>query len=264
MAAPVLLFPTEGLVEILNRSHREANPLDVGVDVRLLKDELGVEHRTIGLALTVRSMIGGGGESECTCKCLTDASVMEMKPLVVWGDLLCFAFGWSSSVGWRLVGDKYLVMGDWERSMVTFFCFAGLPRTIIGLTLSFFIVVGFSLSLWGLADALVLLSFVFTYMPDDFENGSLCPGCKAGFLSHSSFFKKWSPRSLLLLTGVCKAPWAFTDPNILSNVLCPTNARLYSIKGEGQTGRHTRTYCVHNTVTHSLADLGIHSRSRQR
>lgn len=195
LASSELLFCAEELVlmslaEMLNRSHGEANPDDFGVDVQLPKEELEVEHRLMGLLplLTVRSMIGEDA-SDRTQKCLVDASVMETKPLVL-GNLKCFFSGWSGGAGCRLVGEMYLVIGDWVRS-ITLFRFGGLPWGTLGQAFSLFIMGVFgcsSFTLCGVVDAFDI-SFTFVRMSDNFRSTCLFLGCKLDVLGYSSFLE---------------------------------------------------------------------------
>lgn len=195
LASSELLFCAEelvlmSLVEMLNRSHGEANPDDFGVDVRLPKEELEEEQRLIGLLplLTVRSMVGEDA-SDRTQKCLVDASVMETKPLVL-GDLNCFFSGWSGGAGFRLVGEMYLVMGDWVRS-TTLFRFGGLPWYTLGQAVSLFIMGVFgcsSFTLCGVVDAFgIYLTLV--RMSDNSRNTCLFLACKLDVFGYSSFLE---------------------------------------------------------------------------
>lgn len=170
------------LVEMLNLSHGEIKPDDFGVDVELPNVELELEHRLIGLLqsrLAVRSMIGEEG-SDRTHKCLVDASVMETKPLVR-GDILNFFSGWSDGAGWRLIGEMYLVMGDWVRSIVLC-CFEGLLWSFWKV-LSLFTVGVFGCSsfvLWGSASGFSTLR-----MSDNFRLISLRLECELDILGCS-------------------------------------------------------------------------------
>lgn len=193
------------LVEMLNRSQGEVNPDDFGVDVRLPKEELDVEHRSMGLLsrLWVRSIIGDEGKDR-TDKCLVDASVMETKPLAG-GGLIFFFSGCSDGADFRLAGDRemYLVMGDCVRS-TTLCLFWGLLMVGLGQSFSLFTKGAFgclSFTFGGLAD---VFDATFTLRKSDVRHISLLLGCELdGF--GCSFFFIWSfvnlAAPLLLFTG---------------------------------------------------------------
>ena len=171
------------LVEMLNLSHGEVKLEDFGVDVELPKVELELEHRLMGLLqsrLPVRSMTGEEG-SDRTHKCLVDASVIETKPLVR-GDILNFFSAWSDDARWRLIGEMYLVMGDWVRS-TNLRRFGGLLWGSLWKAFSLFTVGVFGCSsflLWGSVDA---FGACFTLrMSDTFRLSSLLLECELDIL----------------------------------------------------------------------------------